>query len=142
VPSATTRNSATRPALVPAPRSLAIYVISLIAVFGISFGIGYIYQYDPQRDLLELVIDRSAELPRDSNLISGTVREVSETAVTVETESGMLQVPLAGITLEALLPLEYPSTVAIGSTVNLGGERTSTERVITGLVFFDGEVQP
>ncbi len=126
----------------PAPRSLAIYAISLIAVFGISFGIGYVYQYDPQRDLIELVIDRSAELPRDSTLISGTVREVSETAVTLETESGMLELPLAGITLEALLPLEDPATVATGTTVNLGGERTSTERVITGLVFFDGEVQP
>ena len=126
----------------PAPRSLAIYAISLIAAFGISFGIGYVYQYDPQRDLIELVIDRSAELPRDSTLISGTVREVSETAVTLETESGMLELPLAGITLEALLPLEDPATVATGTTVNLGGERTSTERVITGLVFFDGEVQP
>jgi len=126
----------------PAPRSLAIYAISLIAVFGISFGIGYVYQYDPQRDLIELVIDRSAELPRDSTLISGTVREVSETAVTLETESGMLELPLAGITLEALLPLEDPATVATGTTVNLGGERTSTERVITDLVFFDGEVQP
>lgn len=126
----------------PTPRSIAIYTISLIVVFGISFGIGYVYQYDPQRDLIELVIDRSAELPRDSNLISGTVREVSETTVTVETESGMLELPLAGITLEALLPLEDPATVATGTIVNLGGERTSTERVISGVVFFDGEVQP
>lgn len=126
----------------PTPRSLAIYAISLIAVFGISFGIGYVYQYDPQRDLVELVIDRSAELPRDSTLSSGTVREVSETVVTVETESGMLELPLAGVTLEALLPLEDPATIATGATVNLGGERTSTERVITGLVFFDEEVRP
>lgn len=123
-------------------RSLAIYAISLVATFGISFGIGYVYQYDPQRDLVELVIDRSAELPSDSNLISGTVRELSETAVTVETESGMLELTLAGITLEALLPLEDPATVTVGSTVNLGGERTSTERVITGLVFFDEAVRP
>jgi hypothetical protein len=127
---------------VPTPRSIAIYAISLIVAFGISFGIGYVYQYDPQRDLIELVIDRSAELPRDSNLISGTVREVSETTVTVETESGMLELPLASITLEALLPLEEPATVATGTAVNLGGERTSTERVISGVVFFDGEVQP
>ncbi|MBT5773354.1 MAG: hypothetical protein HOH95_03155 [Dehalococcoidia bacterium] len=126
----------------PTPRSIAIYAISLIVAFGISFGIGYVYQYDPQRDLIELVIDRSAELPRDSNLISGTVREVSETTVTVETESGMLELPLASITLEALLPLEEPATVATGTAVNLGGERTSTERVISGVVFFDGEVQP
>lgn len=126
----------------PSRRSSVIYAISLLAVFGISFGIGYVYQYDPQRDLIELVIDRSAELPHDSNLISGTVREVSATAVTVETESGILQIPLADITLEALLPLEDPATVAIGTTANLGGERTSTERVITGLVFFDGEAWP
>ena len=126
----------------PTPRSIAIYAISLIAAFGISFGIGYVYQYSPERDVVELLIDHSADVPRESDVISGTVRQVSDSAITVETRSGTLELALTAVALEELLPLDDPATIAAGTTVNLGGERTSTERVITGLVFLDGQVLP
>ena len=126
----------------PTPRSIAIYAISLIAAFGISFGIGYVYQYSPERDVVELLIDHSADVPRESDVISGTVRQVGDSAITVETRSGTLELALTAVALEELLPLDDPATIAAGTTVNLGGERTSTERVITGLVFLDGQVLP
>lgn len=126
----------------PSIRAILIYLVSLAVVFGLSFGIGYVYQYDPERDLVELVIDRSADVPGEGSLASGIIRAVSDDAVTVETESGTIEIAIADVILEELLPLEDPSSVGTGSTVNLGGERTSTERVITGLVFVDGEVQP
>ena len=126
----------------PTPRSIAIYAISLIAAFGISSGIGYIYEYSPERDVVELLIDHSADVPRESEIISGTVREVSDSAITVEIRSDTLELALTAVALEELLPLEDLATIAAGTRVNLGGERTSTERVITGLVFFDGQVLP
>ena len=126
----------------PTPRSIAIYAISLIAAFGISFGIGYVYQYSPERDVVELLIDHSADVPRESDVISGTVRQVGDSAITVETRSGTLELALTAVALEELLPLDDPATITAGTSVNLGGERTSTERVITGLVFLDGQVLP
>jgi len=127
---------------VPTPRAYLIYAISLIAAFGISFGIGYLYQYDPERDLVEVVIDSSAAVTPDSVLLSGTIRGLNNSVVAVETESGTIELSLAGVALEQLVPLDDPTTIAAGAPVNLGGERTETERVITGLVFLEGEAQP
>ena len=126
----------------PAPRALLIFAISLVIVFAVSFGIGYVYQYDPERDVVELVIDRSADVESADGLTSGIVRDLTPTSLSVETGAGTIEIPLADITLEALIPLDDPSIVAPGTPANLGGERTSTERVISGLVFLDGEVQP
>jgi hypothetical protein len=114
----------------------------MISMFGISFGIGYVYQYDPERDVVELVINRTADVSTGgSELIAGIVRDVNLGSVTIETDSGTIEVSLDELTLEGLVPLDDPASIAAGTTVNLGGERILTERVITGLVFFDGETQ-
>ena len=126
----------------PTPRAFVIYAISLVAAFAISFGIGYLYQYDPERDLVEVVIDSSAAVTPDSGLLSGTIRDLNDNVVAVETESGAIELSLAGVALEQLVPLDDPTTIVAGAPVNLGGERTETERVITGLVFLEGEAQP
>jgi len=123
-------------------RSIVIYSFAMISMFGISFGIGYVYQYDPERDVVELVINRTADVSTGgSELIAGIVRDVNLGSVTIETDSGTIEVSLDELTLEGLVPLDDPASIAAGTTVNLGGERILTERVITGLVFFDGETQ-
>jgi hypothetical protein len=123
-------------------RSIVIYAFAMISMFGISFGIGYVYQYDPERDVVELVINRTADVSTGgSELIAGIVRDVNLGSVTIETDSGTIEVSLDELTLEGLVPLDDPASIAAGTTVNLGGERILTERVITGLVFFDGETQ-
>jgi hypothetical protein len=123
-------------------RSIVIYSFAMISMFGISFGIGYVYQYDPERDVVELVINRTADVSTGgSELIAGIVRDVNLGSVTIETASGTIEVSLDELTLEGLVPLDDPASIAAGTTVNLGGERILTERVITGLVFFDGETQ-
>jgi hypothetical protein len=123
-------------------RSIVIYAFAMISMFGISFGIGYVYQYDPERDVVELVINRTADVSTGgSELIAGIVRDVNLGSVTIETASGTIEVSLDELTLEGLVPLDDPASIAAGTTVNLGGERILTERVITGLVFFDGETQ-
>lgn len=124
------------------PRAYLIYAISLVAAFGISFGIGYLYQYDPERDLVEVVVDNSAAVIPGSGLLSGTIRSLNDSVAAVETEFGTIELLLTGVTLEQLLPLDYPTTIVAGTPVNLGGERTETERVITGLVFLEGQSQP
>jgi hypothetical protein len=123
-------------------RSIVIYAFAMISMFGISFGIGYVYQYDPERDVVELVINRTADVSTGgSELIAGIVRDVNLGSVTIETDSGTIEVSLDELTLEGLVHLDDPASIAAGTTVNLGGERILTERVITGLVFFDGETQ-
>ena len=126
----------------PTPRAVIVYAISLIAAFGISLGIGYLYQYDPERDVVEVVLESSASVTPDNGLISGIIRDVNNRTVTIETESGAVELSLASVTLEQLLPLDDPASIVAGASVNLGGERTETERVITGLVFLEGEAQP
>lgn len=125
----------------PSPRALLVFVVSLIVVFGASFGIGYVYQYDPERDVVELVIDGAADVPSEGTLTSGVVRGVDGSTVTIETETGTIEISIGEVGVEALLPLDDPSVISAGTTVNLGGERTPTERVISGLVFLDGGVQ-
>ena len=125
----------------PGLRAMLVFVVSLAVVFGVSFAIGYVYQYDPERDVVELVIDRSADVPSDGELEAGIVRGVAGGTVTIETDSGTIELSIAELTLEGLIPRVDPSGVPEGTTVNLGGERTTTERVITGLVFLEGEAQ-
>ena len=115
----------------PGLRAMLVFVVSLAVVFGVSFAIGYVYQYDPERDVVELVIDRSADVPSDGELEAGIVRGVAGGTVTIETDSGTIELSIGELTLEGLIPLVDPSGVPEGTTVNLGGERTTTERVIT-----------
>ena len=121
-----TRASALRP--------LLAYGAVVIFVFVAAIALGYVYSHDPERDLIEVVIDRSPPPGQDGEFANGTVVDIAGGTVLVGTELGILEVTLADVTLEELRPLEDPAAVSQGVAVNLGGERTLSERVISGVV--------
>jgi len=128
---------------VPSPRAVVIHLVLLAALFGVAFAVGYVYQYDPERDVVELVVDRNADVGGESELTSGTVVGVEGGTVRIRTEFDLLELPLSEVALEGLVSVEDPTAIEAGATVNMGGDRTATERVITGIVFVDqGEAQP
>ncbi len=124
----------------PSPRSLITYFVALVVVFSASAAIGYVYERDPERDLVEVVIDRSALPEREAEFASGTVVELDGGTAVVVTGLNRFDVNLDEVAIEELRPLEDPSGFAEGATLNLGGERTPVERVISGVVLFAPEV--
>ena len=92
----------------PSLRTMIVFVVSLAVVFGGSFGIGYVYQYDPERDVVELVIDRTADVPSDGELQAGVVRGVAGSTVTIETDSGTIELSMSELTLEGLIRWTTP----------------------------------
>jgi len=127
---------------VPSPRPILIYAGVLVVVFAVALAIGYVYNYEPERDLVEVVIDRSALPASDGEFTSGTVVGVSGDVVTIETAQGTLEVPLTDAIVEALRTLNDPAAAPVGVPVNLGGERTATERVISGVVLLRSAATP
>lgn len=122
-------------------RPLLIYVGVLIVVLAAAFGLGYVYEHDPERDLVEVVIDRSGPVDQ-TEVLSGTVADVRDGSVVISTEFGPFEVLLADVTLEELRALEAPERIAEGLPLNLGGERTPSERVISGVVLIAPEAAP
>ncbi len=129
----------------PALRSLLAYGVALVAVFAIAGALGYVYEHDPQRDLVEVVIRGSTPPSPDGEFQAGTVTSVSDDSLQVRIIEAAqdslaastvrtVEALLAEITIEELHPLDDPADVNQGVSVNLGGERTSTERVISGVV--------
>lgn len=126
----------------PTPRSLIAYSIALIVVFAASTGIGYVYERNPERDVVEVVIDRSSAPERDAEFASGTVASVDDGTLSIAADFTTFEVALDDVALEELRPLKDPAEFAAGTTLNLGGERTAIERVISGVVLFQPEVTP
>lgn len=124
----------------PALRSLLTYGAVLIVVFALAVGAGYVYEHDPQRDLVSVSVSPAAT--GDSSLIYGNVVKVDTDIVLVNTEFGVFEVPLADVMLEELRPIEDPGLFPEGTALNLGGENSPTEPVISGIVLLASEVLP
>lgn len=127
----------------PSPRAFVLHLLLLASVFGITFAVGYVYQYHPERDVVELVVDRNADVGRADQQTSGTVIGIDGGTIRIRTEFDLLELQRSDVALEGLVSVTDPASVPAGAAVNMGGERTATERVITGIVFVDeGEAQP
>jgi hypothetical protein len=127
---------------VPTPRSLITYSIALLVVFAASAAIGYVYERNPERDAVEVVIDRSSGPARDAEFASGTIASVDDGTISIASDVTTFEVARDGLAIEELRPLRDPAGFAAGTTLNLGGERTAVERVISGVVLFQPEVTP
>jgi hypothetical protein len=127
---------------VPALRSLITYSIAVLVIFAVSAAIGYVYAEDSERDLIEVVIDRSDPPERDAQFDSGTVDAIDGGRISVAAEFTTFEFTLDDASLEELRPIEDPAGFAAGTALNLGGERTATERVISGVVLFHPEATP
>jgi hypothetical protein len=125
---------------VPALRSLLTYGAVLIVIFAVAVSAGYVYEHDPQRDLVTVSMSPAAS--GDSSLISGNVVSTYYDIVLVNTEFGVFEVPLADVMFEELRPIEDPGLFPEGTALNLGGESSPTERVISGIVLLTPEVLP
>lgn len=126
----------------PALRPLLTFSAVLVAVFAIATFAGYVYEHDPERDLIEVVIDRSALPADDGEFASGTILSVDGNSAQIASSLGTFEVELDALALEELQPLENPAEVAAGAALNLGGERAATEPVISGVVVMAPEVTP
>ncbi len=126
----------------PALRPLLTYGAVLIVFFGVAVAIGYVYEHDPERDLVEVAIDRSAIPAGDGEFASGTVLTVEGGTALIASALGTFEVDLADLTLEELRSLEDPTDALAGRSVNLGGERAATEPVISGVVVIASEDAP
>lgn len=115
-------------------RPLLTYTAVLFVFFAVAVTVGYVYEHDPERDLVEVVIDRSAIPAGDGEFASGTVLSIEGGIVRFASSRGGLEVTLADVVLEELRPLADPAAAPSGIAVNLGGERTPVERVISGVV--------
>jgi hypothetical protein len=127
---------------VPSRRAVLFYAGALLAAFALAFAVGYAYQYGPERDLVSVVVEEDADIPRDEAFQAGTVTEVNGQTATILTASGSVEVDLSSVALEALRSLPSLDGVQPGAQVNLGGERTGTERVISGIVIFEDGATP
>ena len=126
----------------PTLRSFITYSIALLIVFAASASIGYVYEYNPERDTVEVVIDRSSRPARDAEFASGTIASVDGRTISIASDVRTFEVARDGLAIEELRPLEDPAGFAAGTMLNLGGERTAVERVISGVVLFQPEVTP
>jgi hypothetical protein len=127
---------------VPALRPLLTYLAVVIGVFVAALAIGYVYEHDPERDLVEVVIDRSAIPAGDGEFAAGTVLGVDGSTAQVTSSAGSFELNLADLSIEALQPVDDPLTIPPGTAVNLGGERAPTEPVISGVVLIAPQGAP
>ena len=126
----------------PSRRAILFYAGALLATFALAFAIGYAYQYSPERDVVSVVVEEDADIPRDEAFQAGTVTEVNGQTATILTASGPVDVDLSSLSLETLRSLPSLDGVQAGAQANLGGERTGTERVISGIVIFEDGATP
>lgn len=126
----------------PPLRPLLTYAVVVLVVFVAALGVGYVYEHEPERDLVEVSIDRSALPAGDGEFASGTILSVEDGVAQITGAAGTLEVTLADLPVEELRALEDPSAVLDGAAVNLGGERAATEPVISGVVVIETEAAP
>ncbi|MDA1148195.1 MAG: hypothetical protein O3A76_16480 [Chloroflexi bacterium] len=123
-------------------RPLLTYTAVLAVVFLLAVGIGYVYTHEPERDLVEVVVDRAAAEGAGGRVTSGTISGLEGDTLRLDGAEGTIEVSIAGAAVEELRRLDGGAARDAGVAVNLGGERTATERVITGVVVFAPEVTP
>lgn len=106
-------------------------VLALLASFALGLGGGFVYAHEPAAPEVRAVLTREPASPEA--VVRGTLSAIGSDFLEIATSEGLrrLSVP-AGVRVEDLIPLD--GTVAAGSAVNVGGNRTDSGFVITGVV--------
>lgn len=103
---------------------------ALLGVFGLGVLAGFVYGHEPAAPVTVLQLQSTAPAPHDE--IRGTVVSAGPDFLEVSTGEGVRRVAIDDATpLEELTPIrEVPSGLA-----NVGGNRTESGFVLTGVVF-------
>ena len=119
-----------------AGRAAALLIIALLLViFSIGALAGYVYTHEPSPPELRTTLVPPAPVP-DSTL-GGTLVTVAPDSIEMSTATGSQRLAVtSALALEELVPLT--GTIPEGAPVNVGGHRTESGFVITGVVVLPG----
>lgn len=106
-------------------------VLALLASFALGLSGGFVYAHEPAPPEVRAVLTREPAPPE--TLVRGTLSAIGPDFLEIATPEGVRRLSLPpGVGVEELIPLG--GSVAPGSTVNVGGNRTESGFVITGVV--------
>ena len=110
-------------------------LLVLLAAFGLGVAGGFLYTHEPAPP--ELRTRLTAGRAEAESSVRGTLTSIGADHIEVTTAEGARRLSLAAsVPIEELTPLT--GAVAEGAAVNLGGNRTESGFVITGVVVIEG----
>ena len=119
-----------------AGRAVALLIGAvLLVIFSIGALTGYVYAHEPSPPELRTTLVPPAPVP-DSTL-RGTLVTVVPDSIEVSTAAGSQRLGVtSALPLEELVPLT--GTIPEGAPVNVGGHRTESGFVLTGVIVLSG----
>ncbi len=123
-----------------AVRAALPLAIALVITFGLGALVGFTYAHEPGADQVVVRIDReqAADGPSEA-VVGGEVVRVDGSRLVIETDRGPFEVDVSGLAVEELTRVDG---LAVGATVNVGGEQTPFGLVLSGIVAIDGAATP
>jgi hypothetical protein len=117
---------------VTSPRRAGVLVLAVaLVMLAVGTLAGYVYAHEPSAPELRTRLTSIEAAPPSST--RGTLATVASDFIEVSTSAGLQRYPLApGALVEDLAPLA--GAVPEGAPVNVGGHRTESGFVITGVV--------
>jgi len=110
-----------------------VLAAGLLGVFGLGVLAGFVYRHEPAAAVTVVELQPAAAPPVEE--IRGTVLAAGPDFLEVSTAEGVRRVSLTGTTpIEELTPVREALEVPAG-TANIGGNRTDSGFVLTGVVF-------
>ena len=115
--------------------TLAVAAIILGGAFGLALLAGFVYSHEPQPERVDIRVD-SSRPPDAEQVLPGTVTRTTADSIEVTTILGAETVALEGLVAEDLVPLDEDSPT-VGAPANIGGTRTQTGYVLSGVVIIE-----
>lgn len=119
-------------------RALLTYLVVAGAIFALGLAGGFVFEHDPERDIVALNVDRSPRpdaLPGE--LLRGSLLASDAGSLRLDTEGGPVAVELTPDTSIEELVRVGADALGAGTSVNLGGERTPFGLILTGIVVIE-----
>ncbi len=118
----------------PRFRSLVIYLLAIVVIFGGGALAGFVYQHEPERDTLAVELTTNDPDAEIQTIVAGEVIEVGSDFVVIRVggEDFRLNIP-ADASFDQLTRVDDPSALE-GRTVNVGGQQTVNGLILTGIV--------
>lgn len=111
-------------------RAPLVLAVGLLTVFALGLFAGFVYGHEPAAVVTALHLEAAAQTPADE--IRGTVLGVGPDFLEVSTTDGIRRVSITGGTpIEELIATRE---VPAGAKANVGGNRTESGFVLTGVV--------
>ena len=107
-------------------RLMAVMLVALACGAG-----GFVYAHDPQRDRLEVSLERPVVTEQ---LVGGTVREAAGGRIRIEGEGGTREFTLGGGAPVEELRALAPAALGVGTKLNVGAERSDFGTALSGIV--------